>query len=361
MKPAFYNNELTFEENEKQGPSLLSQNIQPPTRHITHKQKFLDFEVNLPFGIPSGPLLNAEYIKAAFEFGFDVNHYKTRRSIPFPVNEFPNILFVDIDTDVTPELAKKGVVAKNETKKHPNDFTITNSFGNPSQIAEEWQEDMKQALSYQGDGQLLIASAVGTIQEGFSDDDYYNDFAHTAKLANETGVKVIEVNLSCPNVASEGVICYTPSAVEAICRKSKEAIGNTHLLAKIGYFTQDQQELLEEIVQKMLPFVSGIAAINTIQAAVYDEHGNQALPGKGRLLSGICGSAIKWAGLDMVKRLSALREKLHANFAIIGVGGVMTPEDYFEYRKSGADVVQSATGSMWNPYLAYEIWKKENK
>ncbi|MEK9161093.1 MAG: diguanylate cyclase, partial [Patescibacteria group bacterium] len=38
-----------------------------------------------------------------------------------------------------------------------------------------------------------------------------------------------------------------------------------------------------------------------------------------------------------------------------GVGGVTRPEDYKEYRDAGADVVMSATGAMWNPYLAKEI------
>jgi tRNA-dihydrouridine synthase len=33
----------------------------------------------------------------------------------------------------------------------------------------------------------------------------------------------------------------------------------------------------------------------------------------------------------------------------------MTPQDYFDYRQAGADVVMSATGAMWNPYLAQEI------
>ena len=37
------------------------------------------------------------------------------------------------------------------------------------------------------------------------------------------------------------------------------------------------------------------------------------------------------------------------------VGGVMTPKDFKEYRDAGADVVMTATGAMWNPYLAKEI------
>ena len=39
---------------------------------------------------------------------------------------------------------------------------------------------------------------------------------------------------------------------------------------------------------------------------------------------------------------------------------VMTPKDFMEYRNAGADVVQSATGAMWNPELAQEI-KQQDK
>ena len=79
------------------------------------------------------------------------------------------------------------------------------------------------------------------------------------------------------------------------------------------------------------------------------------MPGEGRLKSGLCGAGIKWAGLDMVKRLNKLRKDKSYSFEIIGVGGVMTPEDYNSYRELGADCVQSVTGSMWNPDLAHEI------
>ena len=59
--------------------------------------------------------------------------------------------------------------------------------------------------------------------------------------------------------------------------------------------------------------------------------------------------------------LKDLRKKLKYPYEIIGVGGVMTPLDYTEYRNAGADAVQSATGAMWNPYLAYDIWKTTAK
>lgn len=358
MNSPLYNIYKTYDQNFDLGPIGLKKLKRPTFKKTKIKYSFLGYPINLPFGIPAGPLLNSKFVKAAFDFGFDVVFYKTQRSVPFACNLYPNVLFLDINGDLTMKKASKSLLGETESQKNPKKYSITNSFGNPSRGPKMWQEDMKKAVGFAKKGQLLIASVVGTIQKGFGDDDYYNDFAKTAELANETGVKVIEVNLSCPNVANEGVICYSPNAVEVIMRKVKEKIGGTKLLAKIGYFAKDQNKLLEIIVNKISPFVNGIAAINTIPAPIVDENGNQALPGPQRLKSGVCGASIKWAGIDMVKRLSKIRKKLKKNFAIIGVGGVMTPYDYFEYRKAGADLVQSATGAMWNPYLAYEISTK---
>ena len=38
----------------------------------------------------------------------------------------------------------------------------------------------------------------------------------------------------------------------------------------------------------------------------------------------------------------------------------MSVNDYTEYINAGANAVQSVTGSMWHPYLAKDIWEKEN-
>ena len=50
----------------------------------------------------------------------------------------------------------------------------------------------------------------------------------------------------------------------------------------------------------------------------------------------------------------SLRQRAAAG-VIEGVGGVLSAADYQEYRAAGADSVMSATGAMWNPYLAKEV------
>jgi dihydroorotate dehydrogenase len=349
-----YDPTKTFDENFDRGPFALDPS-QPVYQNSGDPQySFLGHKIYSPFGIAAGSLPTSNHLKYAFERGFDVNCYKTQRSVPFPVNEYPNVVYLDVDGDLTLEKASQPLVGHLSTEKTDH-LTITNSFGNPSRGPEFWVEDMKKAVAAQGKGQLLIASVVGTIQDGFSQEDYYDDFAKAAELAASARVPVIEVNLSCPNVANEGVICYTHDAVVEICKRIKAKIGDTPLVAKIGYFSPEQQELLEQIVLDVKDYVQAYSAINTIQAAVVDEAGKQLLPGEGRLKSGVCGAGIKWAGIDMVKRLDALRQKHNLNYEIIGVGGVMDPKDFADYRQAGADLVQSVTAAMWNQNLAAEI------
>jgi len=350
----FYDPTKTFDDNFDHGPFPLDTG-EPYQNTGEPAQTFLGKPVYLPFGIPAGPLPTAKHTSEAFRRGFDIVTYKTQRSVSFPCNEFPNVVYLDVQGDLTLEKAAQPLLGHRDPQTTPDKLTITNSFGNPSRGPEFWANDLKQAVAGRGKGQFLIMSVVGTIQDGFTSDDYYNDFANAAAEAAAANPDAIEVNLSCPNVASEGVICYTHDAVVEICKKTKAKIGNVPLVIKVGYYAPAQQELLESIIKDAAPYFDAVCAINTISAPIVDEEGEQLLPGEGRLKSGCCGAGIKWAGLDMVKRLDALRKANGYAYEIIGVGGVMNPAHYKEYISSGADAVQSATGAMWNPNLAAEI------
>ena len=188
---------------------------------------------------------------------------------------------------------------------------------------------------------------------GTTVEEWVKDWALGARLLKETGITAIEANLSCPNEGITDLLCFDTVRVRIVVEAIKNEIGNMPLIMKTAYFKE--QNDLEHLISSVGKVIDGIASINTIPVQIVDEQGNQALPGEGRLRSGVCGAAIKWAGLDMVKRLKSLRESMDLRYTIIGVGGVMHADDYFEYRHAGADVVMSATGAMWNPNLAKEI------
>ena len=360
----FYDPEKSYEENLKSGPfgAFVDKDIvQSSTLHNEEpKYNFFGFKVNSPFGIPAGPLINGNFVQAALDKGFDIVTYKTVRSGEYPCHPWPNILSVKIKGDLIPDVVKDKLVADH---KFNEPLSITNSFGVPSFDPKFWQKDLTNVVTNTRPGQIVVGSFQGTKKEarlpdgqGQSVKDYIDDFRVTAKLLKDTGVKIIEVNLSCPNEGTNNLLCYDIKRSAQVAKVIKEVIGDIPLIIKIAYY-QDY-EILKDFVKEIGSVVQGISAINTITAEIVDENGMQALPGDGRLLSGVCGHAIKWAGLDMVKRLKKLREEFGYSYTIIGVGGVATPSDFFEYRKAGADIVMSATGAMWNPYLAKEIKKK---
>lgn len=305
----------------------------------------------IPFGIPAGPLLNSKYVKAAFEKGFDMCVYKTVRSDIYPCHPFPNVLAVHPGDALTFERAQSEPLVADTNYTTP--ISITNSFGVPSRPVAAWQEDARKAITYERPGQTMIMSCMGTVREGQSQNDFIDDYILAAKLAIEIKPKMLEINLSCPNIGNEGLVCYNLDVTEKVTSGIRAVIGTTPLALKVGYYKdQEQLKTFAHIAEKHAQIIS---AINTIQATIVDAKGEQALPGPMRLRSGVCGASIKWAGIEMTKRLAEIRSSAKANYQICGVGGVTTPADYHEYRKAGADIVMSATGAMWNPMLAIQI------
>jgi dihydroorotate dehydrogenase len=323
---------------------------------VKPKYELFGYSLFSNFGMAACPgAANSHYIRAAFTSGFVILTMKTQRSVAYPANVFPNVLQLEINEPLTPQRATQPITGRLPYDINLSNFSIANSCGNNSDGPGDWVPDARQAIQAVTPGQLLILSVVGTIQEGFSEDDYYADFARTAQLAAEAGAKVIELNLSCPNVVSEGIVCHNEHAVVEICKRTKEVVGDVPIVIKIAFFSYNQEELLRRILQATRPYISAIAAINTMGAPIVDENGNPAFPGPGREKAGVSGSAIKWAGIDMVNRLAHIRDALGLGYKIIGIGGVMGPQDYHDYVRAGADAIQSASAAMWNPDLAAQV------
>ncbi|MFA7309796.1 MAG: hypothetical protein WC050_02720 [Candidatus Paceibacterota bacterium] len=350
LRTPFFDPAKTYYENWEQGPfgEFADGAILP----MSGKPRFSFFgqRIDYPLGIPAGPLLNGTFVKAALDKGFDVPVHKTVRSRYRVCNEWPNVLGADIPAELSLEMAQKPIVVRNEYKEP---LSITNSFGNPSYEPDVWMKDIQDAVAHAREGQLVMSSFEGTKwDEHFTTEQYVADWANGMQMLKDAGVKVVEANFSCPNEGAAQLLCFDVPKVKIVAEAIKNKIGDTPLVIKIAYFGEQE---LRELVKETGHIVDGYSAINTIAAPVVNPDGTQALPGAHRVKSGVCGHAIKWAGLDMVKRLKALREEFGMTYTIIGCGGVTVPKDFKEYREAGADVVMTATGAMWNPYLARDI------
>lgn len=351
LQAPFFDPLRSYEDNYEHGPfgAFADHHEYVQTGEPVHD--FHGHKVYAPLGIPAGPLLNSAYCAAAFRKGFDIAVYKTVRSGVFPSHPFPNVLAIHPEGDLDFETLKQPVIA-DATYTEP--LSITNSFGVPSKDPSVWQEDVRTAIAAAGKGQVLVLSFMGTMHPNQTQQEFVDDYVRAAKLAYETGAPVLETNLSCPNIGNEGLVCYNLDITEQIAKGIRSVIGSAPLILKVGYYKDDAD--MEKLAEIAHAYATGVSGINTLQAEVRDAAGNQALPGSpARLRSGVCGAGIKWAGLDFVRRMKAIKDARGFTFSLEGVGGVTVPEDYKEYRDAGADVVMSATGAMWNPYLAEHI------
>ena len=349
LRTPFFDPNKTYYENWEQGPFGDFANSEVLQEGLA-RFEFLGERISYPIGIPAGPLLNGRFVDAALDKGWTVPVHKTVRSKTHPCNDWPNVLALkDFPGELSIERAQQPLVVNNN---YAEPLSITNSFGNPSYEPEVWQQDLKNSLVHAKEGQLVMCSFEGTKREGMSSEEYVKEWADGMKMVADTGVKIVEANLSCPNEGAASLLCFDVPKVKTVVTAIKEKIGNTKLIIKIAFF---EEAALRDLVSEVGSIVDGFSAINTIAAPVVNEDGAQALPGAHRVKSGICGHAIKWAGIDMVKRLAGLREEMGLKYGIIGCGGVTVPSDFKEFRDAGADIVMSATGAMWNPYLAKEI------
>ena len=69
-------------------------------------------------------------------------------------------------------------------------------------------------------------------------------------------------------------------------------------------------------------------------------------------MSGICGGPIRAAALDWVAQARKIIKEERLDLALVGCGGIMLPAQFDAFLEAGADVAMSATGMMWDPFLA---------
>jgi len=349
---ATYDISKSYDWNYDNGPIFTGE---IPKREIPAKKfKLWDFELNSPIGVPAGPLLNSNWIKLYAELGFDLPVYKTIRTVSRECHQNPNCIYIQKTDQLKGSEMGADIVGNFNQPSNLRDITITNSFGVPSKEPKEWMADIEKANSYMGDGQVMIVSINGTPGSGL---DIVLDYVRAAEMAKEAGAKIIEANYSCPNVSTgEGSIYSDPEMSAKISREIKKAVGNTPFMIKLGNF-EDIAEL-EKVAAANAPFIDGIAGINTIKMNVYNEAGEQALPGEGRLGSGLCGNAIRDISQKFTENLVKIKKKNNFDFIICGVGGITSANGFGDRLDGGADIVMAATAAMWNPLLASEFHNK---
>lgn len=166
------------------------------------------------------------------------------------------------------------------------------------------------------------------------------------KVYNTPGIAAIELNLACPNIPGKPMIAYDydqfDQALARVCKHPQ--FGKIPLGLKLApYFDMPHFDRVAEICCKYP--IKFIVCVNSIPNGLFIDADNECegfVPKSG--LGGIGGGFCKHTALANVRHFYKLLQKNNRpDIDVIGVGGISTGRDAFEYILCGAKAVQVGT------------------
>jgi dihydroorotate dehydrogenase (NAD+) catalytic subunit len=205
---------------------------------------------------------------------------------------------------------------------------MINSIGLPNKGLDGFlAEDLPQL------GQLpvpLIVSIMATDHKGF------------ARLARGVGaraeVAAIELNVSCPNVHSGLIVGEQPTETEALV-EALRPLTEKPLIVKL---TPNVSEPAAVAVAAEQGGANAVSLINTLKASAVDPVTGE--PGIAAGHGGLSGPAVRPVAIAQTRAVAAA-----VSIPIIGMGGVSTGSDAFEFLAAGATLVAVGTENFRDP------------
>ena len=286
-------------------------------------------------------MLNSKWVEAYARLGFDVLTYATVRSTFQPAYALPNIRHVD-------NREQAAVVSR---PANNGDATIAVSLGEPSMEPDVWRKDLRRARERIGDGQVLIASVVGTHRPGGDAESLIADYAQCAGWAAEAGADAIEVHLAAadPVVEQPQMVFENVPLAARILHRVRTTVG-VPVLARLGPFKTPR--LLHETATRLAPWAHGYVLVHSINRRVFDDKGAPAFEGVGRERADVVGAQTFTVASRQVAEMLAWRKAGAWDRAILAVGGISTVERARDVLREGADAVLVATAALFDPLFA---------
>jgi dihydroorotate dehydrogenase (NAD+) catalytic subunit len=175
------------------------------------------------------------------------------------------------------------------------------------------------------------------------------DYAVLARrMRNLPGVIGLEVNISCPNVENRGMVfsCHPESARAAIEAVRRNIGGDLPIIAKLSPDVTDIVSIAREVSHAG---ADGVALINTLLGMVIDT--DSMLPKLAQKTGGLSGPAIRPVAVRAVYQVHAALPQL----PILGMGGITSGRDAFEFILAGASAISIGTATFGNPTAVTKV------
>ncbi|GAB4324506.1 MAG: dihydroorotate dehydrogenase [Candidatus Zixiibacteriota bacterium] len=176
---------------------------------------------------------------------------------------------------------------------------------------------------------------------GNSIDDYV---ALARRLDSESGVDMLELNLSCPNV-ERGIDQGSDPGWVGECVAGVRAVTKTPLVVKL---TPNTNNIAALAVAAETAGADAISAINTLVGMAV--HHWTLRPRLSNITGGLSGPAIKPVALAAVFKIARA-----VQIPVIGIGGIANGLDAAEFLIAGATAVQVGTAIFRSPNAPIDV------
>jgi dihydroorotate dehydrogenase (NAD+) catalytic subunit len=179
----------------------------------------------------------------------------------------------------------------------------------------------------------VVSIAGGTVEE-------YSALAN--RLRHEPGIAALEVNISCPNVESRGLVfaCDPMSSAQVIKAVRRNTNSTVPVLAKLS---PDVTDIVDVAGAVMAAGADALSMINTTLGVVIDT--DTMRPALAGITGGLSGPAIRPMAVRAVWQVHAAMPDV----PILGMGGIRSGLDALQFVLAGASAVSVGTAVFNDP------------
>ena len=232
----------------------------------------------------------------------------------------------------------------------PKTVTDQPRAGNPTPRIVETASGMLNAIGLDNDGldyflanHLPWLRTVGTsifVNIAGEDIDQFVEMA--AKVGREPGVAALELNVSCPNVSHGLDLGVDPTLIRSLVERVRYVCPHP-IVAKL---TPNVTDIVGTARAAYEGGADAVSLVNTFKGMAVNWRKRKPILAND--IGGLSGPAIKPLALRMVWDVS----RALPNFPIIGIGGISSMNDVFEFLVAGASAVQIGTATFADPSVS---------
>lgn len=177
-------------------------------------------------------------------------------------------------------------------------------------------------------------------------------YVEGARLLDKTDVKMIELNISCPNVRAGGMAFGLDCTAASGVTKAVREVTKKPLMVKLS---PNAPDLVGVAMAVREAGADALSLVNTFQAMSIDVETGK--PVFANIRAGFSGPAVEPIALRMVFDIVQAMNKLPESdrIPVVGLGGISSWQDSVQFIMAGAAAVEVGTATFSNPLTMRNI------